>query len=284
MLAEGAVHLTAVGLLSSHLTAENHRELLDAARHKSKRQVEELVARLKPQAPVAASVRKLPDPRPAAAREAPLLDTTARSEPGAALGQPPAPALAPAPPPALPAVVAPLAPERYKIQFTASRTTCEKLRLAQDLLRHQIPTGDPAAIFDRALTALLEDLAKKKLAATERPREGRAPSAGSRHIPAEVKRQVWVRDGGQCAFVGREGRCLERGFLEFHHLVPFARGGTATVDGIELRCRAHNQYEAELDFGPRGAPVLREGAARYGIPRECRSNSVRTESLRSPPS
>jgi hypothetical protein len=89
MLAEGAVHLTAVGLLSSHLTAENHGELLDAARHKSKRQVEEL--------------------------------------------------------------------------------------------------------------------AKRKLAATDRPREGRAPAAGSRHIPADVKRQVWVRDGGQCAFVGRYG-------------------------------------------------------------------------------
>ena len=58
-LAEGSVTLTAVGLLAAHLTPENHRDLLDLARHKSK-QVEELVARLRPQPPVHSSVRKLP--------------------------------------------------------------------------------------------------------------------------------------------------------------------------------------------------------------------------------
>ncbi len=59
-----------------------------------------------------------------------------------------------------------------------------------------------------------------------------------------------TRDGNQCAFVSRDGRrCEERGFLELHHTVPYAAGGEATVDTIELRCRAHNQYEAELDFG-----------------------------------
>jgi hypothetical protein len=48
-------------------------------------------------------------------------------------------------------VVAPLAPERYKVQFTVSRDTYDKLRRVQDLLRHQVPDGDPAAIFDRAV-------------------------------------------------------------------------------------------------------------------------------------
>jgi hypothetical protein len=33
--------------------------------------------------------------------------------------------------------------------------------------------------------------------------------------------------------------------------VPFARGGSATVENISLRCRRHNQYEAELVFGAR---------------------------------
>jgi hypothetical protein len=37
--------------------------------------------------------------------------------------------------------------------------------------------------------------------------------------------------------------------LEFHHLDPFAVGGDATIDNIQLRCRAHNVYEAELFFG-----------------------------------
>jgi hypothetical protein len=66
-----------------------------------------------------------------------------------------------------------------------------------------------------------------------------------------VRRAVWARDGSRCAFVSADGRrCEERGFLELHHTVPYAAGGNATVDTIELRCRAHNLYEAELDFGP----------------------------------
>ena len=76
-------------------------------------------------------------------------------------------------------------------------------------------------------------------------------SRGSRHVPAAVRRAVWIRDGGRCAFVAENGRhCTERGFIEFHHTAPYAAGGEATVDSIELRCRAHNLYEGELDFGP----------------------------------
>jgi 5-methylcytosine-specific restriction endonuclease McrA len=55
---------------------------------------------------------------------------------------------------------------------------------------------------------------------------------------------VWQRDGGQCAFMGTHGRCTERGFLEFHHVQPYADGGESVVENVELRCRAHNVYEA----------------------------------------
>jgi hypothetical protein len=154
--------------------------------------------------------------------------------------------------------VAPLAPERYKIQITVSRETFEKLRRAQDLLRHTIPNGDPAAIVDRALDALLTDLNRTRLAAVSRPAKDRPTASDSRHIPAAVKRAVWTRDGGRCAFIGNRGRCTESGFLEFHHILPYARGGPAVVDNIELRCRAHNAYEAELDFGPRQPALVRE--------------------------
>ncbi len=61
---------------------------------------------------------------------------------------------------------------------------------------------------------------------------------------------MWSRDNGQCAFVGAQGRCSERGFLEFHHVIPFARGGPATAANVQLRCAAHNAYEAAIDFGP----------------------------------
>jgi hypothetical protein len=157
-------------------------------------------------------------------------------------------------------VIAPLAPQRYKVQFTASAETHAKLLQAQELLRAQIPDGDVGEVIDRALTVLLKDLTKRKFAATDRLRESDSeharPSRGTvpktRHIPAEVKRTVWSRDGGQCAFVAPNGRrCTERAFLEFHHVVPYSAGGEPTVENIQLRCRAHNGFEAELVFGRR---------------------------------
>ncbi len=264
-LGEGSVTLTTVGLLAPHLTPENHRALLDAARHQSKRQVEELVARLCPQPPVPASVRKLPTVSQAPASATALPGAAASPQPaseghgGTAVARP---VLAITPPPARPAVIAPLAPQRYRVQFTASAETYEKLRLAQALLRHQIPDGELGKIIDRALTALVQELARKKFAATARPRGSRGTAPGSRHIPAEVTRAVWIRDGGRCAFVSHNGRrCTERGFLEFHHVTPYAAGGESTADNIQLRCRAHNGYEAERCFGRRTTAAGREARA-----------------------
>jgi hypothetical protein len=126
------------------------------------------------------------------------------------------------------------------------------LWLAQDMLRHAVPTGDPAEIIKRALTVLLEELARKKFAATDRPRASRGAAPGSRYVAAKVKRAVWIRDHGRCAYVAKSGhRCNSRSFVEFHHLDPYGVGGEATVDRMGLRCRAHNNYEAELFYGRR---------------------------------
>jgi hypothetical protein len=255
LLENGSVNLTAVGLLAPHLTPENHRQLLDSARHKSKRDVEQLLASVRPQPPVPSTVRKLPSPNPP--EVVPVQPDPVRDEARVSS----APFIAS--PPSRPAVVSPLAPDRYKVQFTVSRDTYEKLRRVQDLLRHTIPSGDPAAIFDRALTLLLADVERTKLAAVERARTTRVSSPGSRHIPAAVKREVWARDGGQCAFVGTNGRCTERGFLEYHHVVPYSSGGPTTVENLALRCRSHNAYEAELYFSPL---LVREARASWSDP------------------
>ncbi|MPY91012.1 MAG: hypothetical protein GEU99_24255 [Luteitalea sp.] len=261
-LTEGTVTLTAIRLLAPHLTEENHAGLLAKAQYRTKREVEELLAQLHPQPDVPASVRKLPAPAPprdvslsttAARADAPPERTTLQSEarspttlPTETLRVP----LAAGPPPRR-AEVAPLAPARYKVSFTIDAETYAKLREAQDLLRHAIPDGDPAAIYDRALTALLAQLAKTKHAATERPRWSDGPVPGSRRIPAEVQRAVWARDGGQCTFVSPSGRrCAQRGFLEYHHAMPFALGGEASVENVCLRCKPHNTYQAARDFGP----------------------------------
>ena len=134
------------------------------------------------------------------------------------------------------------------MQLTIAKDTHDTLRQLQDLLRHSIPDGDPSRIVDRALKRLLEDVLRQKCAMTKRPRQNPQAASDAREIPAAVRRAVFKRDGGQCAFVGLQGRCTERAFLEYHHCQPFAAGGKASVENIELRCRAHNAYEAHLFF------------------------------------
>jgi 5-methylcytosine-specific restriction endonuclease McrA len=160
--------------------------------------------------------------------------------------------------------VTPLAPERFALQVTISKSTHDKLRHAQELLSHALPSGDLAQVLDRALDALIGQLEKSKFAATDRPRTGRqGKSTKKRCIPARVKRAVWERDQGQCTFVGDTGhRCASRKFLEYDHLDPIARGGTATVESIRLRCRSHNQYEAERTLGDGFMHEKRERARR----------------------
>lgn len=261
LLEEGSINLTTVKLLARHLTPENHREVLESARGKRKAQVEEIMVGLWPQPDVASMVRKLPAPRPGGpiavgtttvVGMAPSMASAEVSPPvGAAGSTPPVLPTSVGPQPAHTTGVAPLSPDRYKVQFTIGAQTLEKLRLARDMLRHAIPSGDEASILDRALTVLLADLARRKFAATDRPRAGSDPAPGSRHVPAEVRRSVWQRDLGRCAFMSADGRrCGERGMLEFHHVEPYAAGGEATVANVELRCRKHNGYEARVVFGP----------------------------------
>jgi hypothetical protein len=302
LLADGALNLGSLRLLIPHLTSENHEALFAAASGKSKRDVQALLARLFPRPDVTASVRKLPAPRARGVQPSVLSAPGASSDPATAVdvlaassdpatgfdggGSPTtgeSPACLEIPLTAAPVVaradsssparrhplVTPLSPDRYQIRFTASAQTCEKLRLAQDLLRHAVPSGDPAEIFDRALTALLEELGRRRFAATERPRVGREPTAGSRAIPAAIKRSVMARDEGCCAFVSDSGRrCGTRAFLEFHHVVPYAHGGAATVANIQMRCRAHNGHEADLCFGKskwRGGEGVRNGVEGGGV-------------------
>jgi len=135
------------------------------------------------------------------------------------------------------------------VKLTIEKSTHDKLRYAQTLLSHAVQSRDVAEIINRALDALIIRLEKDKLGACVR-QPTVAPTTSKRHIPAHVRRAVWRRDQAQCTFVSSDGhRCAARHLLEFDHVVPVAKGGRATPDGIRLRCRAHNQYEAERVFG-----------------------------------
>ena len=245
LLTEGAVTLTAAKLLARHLTEDNHAAVLQSARGLRTSEVEKLVAALSPRPDAPTVIRRLA----AVSVAAPIPPTLAAPiSPILAAPPVPAPPVAPAPvPPSPPATFTALAPERYKMQVTISGEALDLLEMAKDLLRHALPTGDVAAVLERALKALVAEQLKKKFADTDRPQRSRGTAAGSREVAAEVRRAAYLRDRGRCAFVGTGGRrCNERAFVEFHHLRPFAHDGPATVENIELRCRAHNVHEWEL--------------------------------------
>ena len=164
----------------------------------------------------------------------------------------------------------PQAPQRYKVQFTASQEYVDLLEQARDLLSHEVPARDLEQVQLRAMRALVAELRKRRCAAAKtRPAasaKAAAPASGAgdvaartaqpaqrrsgRTIPAAVRREVWERDQRRCAYVDARGqRCRETARLELHHREPHARGGPATVANISLRCHHHNALAAEQDFG-----------------------------------
>ena len=61
------------------------------------------------------------------------------------------------------------APQRYKVQFTASQEYVDLLERARDLLSHALPDRSIEEVHLRALRTLVAGLEKKKYAATDTP-------------------------------------------------------------------------------------------------------------------
>ncbi len=254
-VAAGELHLTGLLLLGAHLTEENHVEVLARARHRTKREIAKLVRQLHPLPDVPARIEPLgPEPGiasprnptwseleasfspvrelPPGARPAHWVDGAGHRD-GAELGgvdragagQSGSADAEAAEDGADRAGADPdAAPQRYKVQFTASQEYVELLERARDLLSRAVPDRSIAEVHLRALRELVAKL------------------------------------GARCTFVDATGRrCREATRLELHHQQPFARGGPATAANLSLRCRAHNALAAERDFG-HGFMENRKGA------------------------
>ena len=285
-IADGRLSLTVVAMLKKHITLENGEELLSAAAGMTKSQAELLIAERFPQADVPTTlVAALPPARPAAGDQPAQNDLlalptspavtpqVAGSMPGAgnmqgAGGMPVVGQMQELPVPervdpensvpiAVPQVplapqrrVAPLSLGRFELRLTISQQLHDKLLRAQELLGHALPSGDIPQLLERAIDELIAKQERLRFAATERPRKTRGTSRNPRHVAAEVKREVHRRDQGRCTYVSEDGhRCESRELLQYDHEIPVARGGAATVENLRLRCRAHNQLEAERMFG-----------------------------------
>ena len=250
-IAKGRLHLSGACLLAPCLTQENAEELLAESAGRRKSEIENMLARRFQRPCVGSMIQRLAS------------SGVAQLAPGqvgwvdAALGGANSDELAPGQvevgekPTSTPS-------GQFLVQVVVDSSTRDKLLRAQALLSHSIPSGDVAQVIERALDALITALEKRKIGVGAKRV---AASRSRRHISARVRRVVWERDGGQCTFASATGvRCHSRRFLEFDHVDPVARGGASTVDRVRLRCRAHNQLEAERAFGAAFMQKKRETA------------------------
>lgn len=213
----GRLHLDAIARLSPHLTVENNSALLDRAAGASKREVLTIVAQL-------------------ATENAPSRDVIMPVPPQSRESRSPTPEI--------------LAPPQHRFHFTADKELLELVEKLRGLLRHKFPEGKLESIFKEAARALLLsiDPLRPRKTATTRPRLKR-----SRVVPESIKRLVWRRDEGRCAYISEDGRrCDSRDALEYDHIIPWALGGVSdNANNIRLLCRTHNQRLARKRFGPR---------------------------------
>lgn len=59
-----------------------------------------------------------------------------------------------------------------------------------------------------------------------------------RHVPEDVKFQVWHRDQGKCTYCGSTEE------IEYDHIIPFSKGGSNTVENIQILCKYHNRLKS----------------------------------------
>jgi 5-methylcytosine-specific restriction endonuclease McrA len=287
-IAAGEISLTVVSKLKPFLNDENVGALLSEVAGKSVREAERILAARFPKPDTADSIRKLPGSKGSnvgsssadaggveerepktdkdkdkeseanetggSVRPADMLNATTDSVTRAVAGTNAADATSAKTGPDVMRPVdrgrmQPLSEDRIQVKFTATRALEEKLELARDLMSHSNPRGDLATVIEAALDLLIAERLKAKLGQTNRAQRKARPAKKSR-ITSATRREVLERDGLACSFVDGEGRrCGARAFLELDHREPKGKGGNGERENVRLLCRAHNQLEAEREYG-----------------------------------
>jgi 5-methylcytosine-specific restriction endonuclease McrA len=219
---DGAMHLCAVAELAKVITEENKAELIPAATGASKREVEQVI------------VPYLPEEQPK--RDRIVLKRVKASEPES---QPLFSALPPV-------------DRSQSVQnachfaFDADEEFLRLYKQAKALTGR----GAVADVLKAALKKLVEVKSPEKRQQRRKLREAARAKSRTRHIPAAVRDEVFIRDGGQCTFCSAEGkRCEETQRLQVDHIKPFALGGSHEAANLRLLCPAHNKLMAERVFG-----------------------------------
>jgi len=178
--------------------------------------------------------------------------------------------------------------DRFGVHFTADAELRDLLERARELASHRLPKRDLGSLIKLLATSFVQREEKRRFGigiklrntrstrnepkalprppcgappggvtppveanqAIKRQTSSVRPDTRGRYLPVAVRRAAYVREGGQCAFVSPDGRrCPARGLIEFDHVKPFAKRGSADPQNIRLLCRSHNLLHARRCFG-----------------------------------
>jgi hypothetical protein len=249
LIAERRVSLTNLARIHPLVNNANAERLIIEIVGKRKREVEAIIAREAPKPDLSSGIRTAPAPVALTASELCVSNQDSAPARSAAVVQPsPANSLEHR------------SADRHVMRVMLSQATRERL----EQIKNIAPELGLEEIVARAFDGFHEQLERKRRAKLQRPTkvamadepalsafpETTGPKTHTRYIDAETRRYVLHRDNYECQFVGDDGhRCRSKRHIQFHHLEPFARGGATAAANLKLYCRAHNLYQAELDFG-----------------------------------
>jgi hypothetical protein len=148
--------------------------------------------------------------------------------------------------------------KRVELKLGISEELFEMLKRIQDLASSQ---SQQALNLEQTLEVMAELYLEKKdpTKKAERAQKKASPlpfpgkeNPNPRFIPSSIQHAVRLRDGGQCSFLNSNGkRCLEKRWLDFHHIQPVSEGGLSNPENLRLLCRGHHQVihsQVEMHF------------------------------------
>ena len=145
-----------------------------------------------------------------------------------------------------------LAAITHKIQFQAKDEFVKKLDKVKSLLSTKYPTGITLEqVFSECMEVYLDKRSpvRKQARRTKRKLKAVKANTRTRHIPAKIRDQVFIRDKHQCTYKSADGtQCCSTHNLQIDHIQPYALGGSNEPDNLRVLCVKHNRLEAKRFF------------------------------------